>query len=477
MGRVMSETLAAADRVDSFPYRHRVRDVMSAPLVIVPPDVSLTQAVERMREANCSSVIVESEPLGIITERDLARLVAERGAAALDLKAQDAMTAPVEGVPAAAFVFLALGRMQRLGLRHLLALDEWGEPVGMVTARGLLKQRAGHALMLGDEIAFARTGAELAAVQEQLPALARALLDEQVPALDVAAVISAVLRDLSARAVTLAAEELGPAPAAWCYLVLGSGGRGESLLAADQDNALIHAGEDARDDAWFERLGARASDLLNEAGLPFCKGGSMASKPDWRHDQAAWRKRVDRWVAMAEGEGLLNVDIFYDFVPVAGDAELAEDLRRYAMRAAEAPILPLKLAKQLEGWSSPIGFLGGIKTEEGRVNLKLRGIYPIVAGARAIALKRGFPQTATVERLRQAGEAGVLSPEDAEGLCRAYGLMLDLILDQQLRDIAADRAPTTLVEVKALSRSRLRDLKDALKAAGIMPHAAMGAVM
>src|SRR5690606_32195369 len=122
----------------------------------------------------------------------------------------------------------------------------------------------------------------------------------------------------------------GPAPAPWCYLVLGSGGRGESLLAADQDNAIVHDGR-AEDDAWFAELGRRASETLDEAGIPYCRGGVMAMNEAWRRSLADWRRQIDRWVAKAEGESLLNVDIFYDFQPVYGDRALAEALRTHAV--------------------------------------------------------------------------------------------------------------------------------------------------
>lgn len=64
----------------------------------------------------------------------------------------------------------------------------------------------------------------------------------------------------------MAAEGLGPPPCAFVLLLLGSGGRGESLLAADQDNALIHQG--APDEPWFAAQGERLAAILDAAGLP-----------------------------------------------------------------------------------------------------------------------------------------------------------------------------------------------------------------
>src|SRR5258705_214548 len=112
------------------------------------------------------------------------------------------------------------------------------ELIGVISHGALLKERDNQALMLGDEIAEAKNGVEMGRIRARLPALARSLLDEKLSVLDVAAVLSAVLRDISARAAELAAESLvaegqGAAPAPWGYLILGSGGRGGSRRAAD----------------------------------------------------------------------------------------------------------------------------------------------------------------------------------------------------------------------------------------------------
>ncbi len=145
-----------------------------------------------------------------------------------------------------------------------------------------MRQRATVALAIGDEVAQAKSAQELGDAFVRMPELGRSLRAEGVAAHQVAAVISGLIRDMTARAGQLAVMEMeahgkGPAPADWCLLVLGSGGRGESLLSADQDNALIHDhGED--DHPWFQEFGGRISLILNGAGIPFCKGGVMASE-------------------------------------------------------------------------------------------------------------------------------------------------------------------------------------------------------
>src|SRR5690606_3541406 len=121
-------------------------------------------------------------------------------------------------------------------------------------ARGLLRLRAGSTLRIGDAIAVAADAAALAAARSELPGVAAQLLAERMTAGEIAEVVSSVIRGLTARAAELAAAELAeagrPPPAPWALLVLGSAGRGESLLSADQDNALVHAGRGS-DDPWF----------------------------------------------------------------------------------------------------------------------------------------------------------------------------------------------------------------------------------
>ncbi len=60
------------------------------------------------------------------------------------------MTKPVATVSADAYVYVALARMTRLGLRHLVVVDCDNRPLGMITGRALLKVRATEALVLGD---------------------------------------------------------------------------------------------------------------------------------------------------------------------------------------------------------------------------------------------------------------------------------------------------------------------------------------
>ncbi|HYG88961.1 MAG TPA: DUF294 nucleotidyltransferase-like domain-containing protein [Azospirillum sp.] len=456
-------------QLDSFPYRHRLGEVMTSPAVSVPGRLTLGEAAERMDALNISSVLVEGETTGIVTERDVLRAVSRHGRDALGLPLTAVMSAPVHSLPEGSYVYLALGRMDRLGVRHLAVTGGDGRVVGIVTARQLLRQRVGKALVLGDQLAVALDAADMGAVHRALPTLARSLLVERVPALDVAGVLSQMLRDLTARAAELAAAELGPAPASWCVLVLGSAGRGETLLAGDQDNALLHAGS-PDDDPWFAEFGHRLNALLDAAEVPLCKGGVMAGNPAWRHDVAGWRRLIDHWVGAARPQDLLEVDMFFDAHAVCGDQALAAGLRAYAMERAGGSLGFLKnLAAQLDTVQPPLDLLGRFRTEEGRVDLKVGGAWPVVTAARVLAIRHGIAATGTAARLAELAAAGHLNETDAAGLAELHADCLALMLEQQIADVEAGRSPSPLVDVRRLDRLRSRRLREGLRRIRLIP--------
>lgn len=451
------------DRIDSYPYRHRIADVMSRPPITAAPTTRLDDGARRMRDAGISALVIvdgEGHPLGILTERDLLVAVADRGPAALAEPISTFAHGPVQAVAPDDYLFTAIARMDRLKVRHLAVADPaTGALVGMVSARGLLQQRAQMALVLGDEIAAIDGAEEMAALYRRLPDLAAGLLGESVTAVEIAAVLSKVLLDICARAASLAEAAMPrPAPASWCFLVLGSGGREESLLAPDQDNAIVHGGG-AGDDRWFADVGRRACDFLDRTGIPYCRGGVMAMNRDYRHSLAGWRQRIAGWVDRPEPENLLHADIFYDLRPVHGDFALAGQLRRLALDAAISRPFLAMLGIGLSEMGTPLGLFGGFRTEQGRIDLKGGGLLPLVSAARVLALRDGSGALGTGGRIDAAVAAGHLDHDDAVQLKDAHEMLLRLILEQQLVDLGARIAPSGRVDVArldTLTRSRLR---------------------
>ena len=399
-------------RIDSYPYRHRVADVMRVPPIAVAPDTRLRRALATMMEQRVSSVFVESAndgiARGILTERDVLRALHAEPEKALDETVDRHASWPLITVPRDEFVYRALTAMAGRGFRHLGVSDGEGRLVGALSARDLLRRRAGDAVLLGECIDQAEDAVALGRVWADLATVVRALFREQIDARDIAGIVSRELRALTSRACVLAEQDLeaagqGPPPVTYAMLVLGSGGRGESLLAMDQDNAIVFAegapGSPA--DRWFAELGRRVSDMLNAAGVAYCKGGIMAMNTEWRRDRAGWREIVAAWMRRTRPQDILNSDIFFDAVPVHGDTALAEELLATARGAARGarPYLQA-MALNAADFPSPLGWFDRIRLQDGRVDLKLAGLMPIFAAARIAALRHAISAHSTPERLR-----------------------------------------------------------------------------
>lgn len=459
-------------RLDSYPYRHRIREVMSTPPIVEPSEATLRHALRVLLERKVSSLYVRDPDgqIGIVTERDALRAMDRHGCAALDMPLSAFAVKPLQTVSEDAFLYRAIGRMDRLGIRHLGVRDAKGEVVGCVTPRNLLRQRASTAIMLGDEIDAAGDAATLAGAWSKLATMARSLLAEEVDPRTVGAVASSEICLLTRRAAqlaeaALAADGWGPPPVRYAVMVLGSAGRGESLLAADQDNAIVFetGAPGGPEDRWFEQLAKRMSATLDEVGVPYCKGGVMASNALWRHSLEGWRTLIDGWVRRQRPEDLLNVDIFFDGVAVHGDASLADMVWSHGFeRGHRAPDFVKLLTQTARQWHAPFTLFGGLKTDNGRVDLKIGGLIPIVSGARALSIRHDVRQRATPERLRGVIAKGIGSPRDVDAIIEAHRVILGAILDQQLADTEQGIALSTKVDVARLDKAHLAEVKEAL---------------
>jgi DNA polymerase-3 subunit epsilon/CBS domain-containing protein len=266
----------------------------------------------------------------------------------------------------------------------------------------------------------------------------------------------------------MAAAGRGAPPVPYAVMVLGSAGRGESLLAADQDNALVYASGAAGgpEDRWFEDLAVHMCDMLDQIGVPYCRGGVMAKNAACRHSVEDWRKAIDGWIERSEPIDLLNVDIFFDGVPVHGDLALADALFGYAYAQAHGkPHFAALLSSLAHDWRPPLTLFGGFKKDDqGRVDFKKGGLLPILTAARALAIRHGVKERATAARLREvaAGAPSIVAPEHAESIIDAHRLLLRAVLDQQLVDKERGLPLSNAVEIKRLSPARQRELRDAV---------------
>jgi DNA polymerase-3 subunit epsilon/CBS domain-containing protein len=465
----------AMTRIDTYSYRHRIGEVMSSPVATIDAHATLKDAIDDMVRRSVSSLFVAPPPgggdWGILTERDAMRKIAAAGAGAFAMLAGDIASRPVRTIRANAFVYRAIGRMRRMKFRHLGVVDDAGKLIGVVSARDLLRLRAALAVALDDAIEEAGNARQLSVAWAGLPAVVKSLVDEGIEGHIVCRIVSEEIRAMTRRAATLAAEAmwsagLGAPPCAYSLLVLGSAGRGESLLVPDQDNAIVFAkGKPGGDqDCWFAAFAERMSGILDEAGIPLCKGGVMAKNPQWRGDAETWRARLAGWIEKSSGADLLNVDIFFDAMPVAGDLELGHRLFADAYAAGHSRIEFAKLlGESIPAPRRPFSIFGALKGPNNRLDLKMHALFPIAAMARALAIRHNVAERSTRARLEGLAALGIGGDADLAALADAHATALSILLGSQGAAVNAGRKASNEIDLGQIAADDARRLKQALR--------------
>lgn len=122
----------------------RILEEKGREVATIRPQASLADAVDALAGRRIGALVVnEAEggpPLGILSERDVVRVLSRQGAAALDVGVADVMTHELQTATEATTVDEAMELMTRGRFRHL-PICENGRMVGIVSIGDVVKHR------------------------------------------------------------------------------------------------------------------------------------------------------------------------------------------------------------------------------------------------------------------------------------------------------------------------------------------------
>lgn len=114
-----------------------VQDVMTADVVSIHQDATVAEAMERMREHEVTSLLVErrttEDAYGFMSQADIISKVVALGRDPDTLRVKDIMTKPIIGVPPETTLQDCAQLMDRAGIRRVL-VTRGGEVVGIVSS-------------------------------------------------------------------------------------------------------------------------------------------------------------------------------------------------------------------------------------------------------------------------------------------------------------------------------------------------------
>lgn len=432
----------------------KVKDSVLRDAVVLDSGISMTQATRTMREQKADCLLVrKGSQYGMVTRTDLLEgLVLQ--AKSLDDDISDLASYNLLTVKKDDFLFNALVLMTRHKVQRVVVFDG-PKLAGLVELTDVLSFFSSQSHVIGLQIERAASIDDLARASRGTTELVSSLVSQGVKtrfAMD-------LLAALNGRIIAKAYEQLVPEAIRQksCLLVMGSEGRGEQVLKTDQDNALILAD----DLEWPEcaKVMEKFTATLLDFGYPLCPGDIMVSNPEWVMTETQWKQRLAQWTGSVEGTGLMNLAIFVDAHPVAGDNRLFNRLRDQLFHQLEGnEVFYSYFAMPLRRFSTPLTFFGGLKSSDG-IDIKKGGIFPLVHGIRTLALQHKIKETNTFQRLEVLAERKILKKKYTDNLSEALSVMSTLRLQQQLRAARGQAAPDEANLVSAVSLNKLdRDL-------------------
>jgi CBS domain-containing protein len=167
---------------------------------------------------------------------------------------------------------------------------------------------------------------------------------------------------------------------------------------------------------------------LEACGLRADEHGATASDARFVRSLDSWKRAVHSWIDdPTQEKALVLVSVLVDSRPVWGvhtGTPVADSFRL----APNNPALLRLLARFALSHRPPTGFFRGLVVEpsgehRGRLDLKQRGVLPIVDLARWAGIAAGVTSASTRERLRAAADAGTLPDAHARTLDDALTLI------------------------------------------------------
>jgi len=462
--------LRRAVRYDATPHQMMtpVSTLMSKDVLMLSGQDTLQVAAQRMTERRVSSALVvdRGELLGIVTDRDFRSRAIAHGLV-LSTTIHAIMTAAPRTIDNQATLFDATLLMTREGCHHLPVLDQ-GKVAGIITASDLMLAKQDDPVYVVQHISRQLDVPGLKAIIETVPNVLVEWAGSGVRAAQIGHILTAMSDAVAVRLIDLYIDKNGTAPVSFCWLGFGSQGRGEQLIGADQDNGLLISDALTENDKpWFEGLAKFVCDGLNSCGYVYCPGKIMATTDQWRQTLRGWKEAIDRWMRSPTPKAVMHVSIFFDLRAVYGDESLCQQLQQHMLAGTtKNTIFLAALAENVLAHTPPLGIFRRFLVERNgehkdSLNLKKRGILPIIDIVRIHALANGVSAVNTHERIAGLVQNRKLSIVDGRNLDDAFDYIMQLRVSEQFRQLKQGEPISHYFNphnLPSLSRKHLRDV-------------------
>lgn len=457
--------------VDKILFTTPVEDIATKNVITVSENTSIKDAARIMCEHSISSIIIinsQGIPVGIITDKDLRKKVIA-SARNVDGPVKDIMSYPIIKIDAKDFCFEAVVRMLKYNIHHLLVIKN-GKIDGIITNHDIMMLQGFSPVTIVRDLEIQQTVEGLMNASKQVNIIVGNLISQGAKASNITRIITEINDRIVKKIIQFAEREFGQPPVPYCWLALGSEGRKEQTFKTDQDNALIYAdpppSEHEAANKYFLEFTAYIKENLLKCGFPPCPGDVMASNPKWCQPLKIWKKYFSQWIYTPKGENINLSNIFFDFRGIYGDLSLEENLKDYLLGIVkEQKVFLGYLANLAVRNKPPLGFFKTFVVEKSgehkdKLNLKIKGIAPIVDIIRLFSLEKGVRETSTLERIEVLKGKHTVVRDYADEIIYAFEFLMLLRMRYQYEQVLKGNMPNNFIDPESLSNLEKKLLKD-----------------
>lgn len=427
---------------------------------IVPCDELVSVAIQKSIQMKSSSIVVQKDTeYGIVTDSDIKNSLSRQN---LELSSAigDMAHFPLISVSKDDFLFNAYLELIQKNIKKMAVLDG-DKIIGMLEQIDVLSYFANHSSLAIVKIDRATTIEQLQDASRGHINIVKKLHTQGVKARYIAKLVSQINQKVFAKLFDM----ILPIDMrdSCTFAIMGSEGRSEQVLRTDQDNCLIVS--DSVDIKPFREYMLKLSNILLDFGYPPCNGEVMVSNPYWCKSESEYRTEILHWLQAPDMDSYIYFSIFFDAKCVAGNDKfllslkntIRDNIRKnndvYMARFANLTLL----------FDTPVGFFSTFLHRDRKIDLKKAGIFPIVQGVRALALKYEIDALSTAERIKALVRADNLDNGMAKELIEAFEVLLFVRLEQQLTQLRESKTIDNHIDTSKMSKIQRDLLKDSLQ--------------
>lgn len=442
----------------------RVDKSILHPACILNHDAPILEALKKMEACHATCLIIQNpEGYGIVTDADFRDYILHQKERSLELLS-DVQSYPALSIQEGELLFNILLLMMEHTIKHLPVFDGNRKILGVMELIDLLSFFSNQSYLISVQMEKALNAEDIIRAASRLEIMISSLHSKGIKSRYIAKLVSELNRKMYAKLYEMII------PSSWhskCTLILlGSEGRGEQILRTDQDNALIF--EDGFVPDNLDQITEKFIGVLDKIGFPRCSGNVMMINPKWQKSLSGYLQEIDTWIDQPSYDGLMNMAILFDSIPVAGAKELHSKVVEYLMQQVkEHQNILTYFVKPIESFESPLGFFSQFitsgKEHQNEIDIKKGALFALIHGVRALALEHGITVTNTILRIKELNNMGFFSKEDTKELIEALEVINTLRLHSQLEQLAKGEQADNYIAITSLGKLERDILKEAIK--------------